>query len=454
MSDKVSQKAKGNDITQIAGDVNININIDIDSEIDDAANFIRDSKPAEAINLLERLWRRHNDKMTDHQKYRTQANIGHAYEQLSKYDETARYWLKAFQYEPDYEGARARQAWAYFYQGNISKTQEIANDVLEKYPENTMARVVWIRTSSDKSTLIDIEKQIPIHRKEDADVLMALASVASDKKEWKLAEQYLAEALKSTEGHPIIKEQLGRLLLQKAELWKYALIEKKPTQDEKASINKAIEYIIDACDEWKKQKKIPQLVKAKLALVLAYQAIGNKVEAENNIRIAYELDNSSEPVACEYAALLANGGETDKAIDLLAPLIDKTEGIAVVDLYVQLLINRNVHDDKENALKLLKKHINKLENSIPIPCFDYIKQIVLLSVTLKGEDEATIYLEELPSDLLSDVSLKILKASVYISGENRDKSIEMALEIYQKDKDKLEWHEKRNLAILLQSLGG
>jgi len=85
--------------------------------------------------------------------------------------------------------------------------------------------------------------------------------------------------------------------------------------------------------------------------------------------------------------------------------------------------------------------------------FDYIKQIVLLSVELEGEDETTKYIEGLPSELLSKSSYEILKASVYRVGVNRDKSIEMAIEICQADREGLEWHEKRNLAILLQSLG-
>ena len=109
MPDKISQQAKGENITQVAGDLNI-ITIDINGEIDDAAKFIREGKCSEAINLLERSWRLYNDKMTARQKYRTQANIGHAYDQMEKFDDAARYWLKAFQYDPDYEEAQARQA--------------------------------------------------------------------------------------------------------------------------------------------------------------------------------------------------------------------------------------------------------------------------------------------------------------------------------------------------------
>ncbi|MCK5270328.1 MAG: hypothetical protein KAJ46_06070, partial [Sedimentisphaerales bacterium] len=223
MPDKISQKAKGENITQVAGDVNIAIDINV--EIDDAAKFIREGKCSEAINILERLWRHHNDKMTARQKYRTQANIGHAYDQIEEFDNAARYWLKAVQYDPDYEEAQARQACAYFYQGNIVKAREIAEGILTKYLENTLARIVWIKTSPKNDSVDDIESQIPEHQKDDADMLMALAFVASDSNDYNRAEKYVTKALQESEEHPKIKEQLGRLLLHKAGIWCHGALE-------------------------------------------------------------------------------------------------------------------------------------------------------------------------------------------------------------------------------------
>ena len=370
-------------MTEIIG-MDIISAIDIDSEIEDAKSFMKVGKTAEAINLLERLWRKYEDIMTARQKYRTQANIGHAYNQMERYDEAARYWLRAVQYEPDYEEAQARQAWAYLYQGNTVKAREIAESILERYPETTLARAIWILTFPDEILVDDIANNIPDHQKDDADILMALAQVASTQKAYDKAEQYLAKALRVTEDDPVIKEKLGRLLLQKIELWKYDLIEKQPTPDEKYLIEKAIGYIVSACSEWKKQKKIPQLVQAKLALTSAYRVIGSNDEANNNIRVAYELDNSNKDAATKYAALLANAGEIDGAIDLLKPLCDKPSKLATIDLYAQLLINRNSQNDKENALELLKNHVGELEETIPVFCFDYHYCPVISRITTTG----------------------------------------------------------------------
>ena len=444
----VKQSAKGNKITQVAGNATI-INIDIDSEISSAAEFLRKAKPVEAINLLERLWSR---EMTPRQKYRVKANIGHAYDQLRKYEDAARYWLEAAQYEPDYEEALARKAMAYLYQGNISEARKIAHKVLTKYPENIWARSVWIKTFPDGTSIEDIEKEIPKHQKNDVEILWALASVASNKEDWERAEQYLTKALQVTAENPIIKENLGTLLLKKIEIWKYALIEKQPTSDEKMLIDKAIEYITSACDEWKRQNKFPQLVNAKLILASAYRAIGKNIEAENIIRASYELDNSNELSACEYSALLANKGDITTAINILAPLVIKTKDLTVIDLYIRLLSNRNNPNDRKNALELLKVHIEELKIAIPIFRFDYLKQTALLCVEIEGMEKTIGYFEKLSPDLLSDSSNKILKASIYYLGKDRDKATEIAIGLCQSGKE-LEWHEKRNLALLLQTLG-
>jgi tetratricopeptide (TPR) repeat protein len=449
MPDKLSQKAEGDGNIQIGGDVIINT-VDYTCEIDEATKLIKDSKHDEAINLLERIWLKYNDKMTPRQKYRTQANIGHAYDQLGKYEDASRYWLKAFQYDPDYEEAQARKAWAFLYQSKIPESRKVAELVLAKYPENILARALWIRTSPEEMTLDDLVKQIPEHQRNNTEVLMALAAISSEKKQWDHAEQYLTQALRESKGHPKIKEKLAELLLQKSDVWKYELIGKQPTSHEKELISKAIEYLTEACNEYK--RNTIHLVQAKLAIAYAYRGIGKFPEAEDIIRVTYELDKSNEQSSCEYAALLANKGEIDKAIGILSPLLIKPKTLIIIDLYTQLLIGRNKGNDKENANNILQEHINGLKNTIPAFCFAYIKQIVLLNVQLKGENEAIDFLDKLP-DLLSSSSCKILKGTALSLGENRDKSIEMAIAICREDKDKMTWHEKRYLAILLQGLG-
>jgi len=339
MSKKISQKlVKGDHNTLVAGDMNINI--DITGEIDNAATFIKEGKAEGAINLLERLWQKYSDKMTAREKYRTQANIGHAYNLLEKFEETAKYWFRAVQFDPDYEEAQSRQAWAYYQQGNIVKAREIAGKVLKKYPETIMARTVIIASTPDDISLDEIEKNIPGHQKNEPTILMALAHVTSSRKDFDKAEKYIAEALRASENDPGIKEQLGRLLIQKTDLWKYALTEKIPTTDEKATIATAIELIEGACNEWIKQNNIKRLVQARLLLASAYRAVGNKEDSENNIRVAFELDNTNEHAACEYASLIANNGEQNRAIDILGPLSQSPEQLAIVDLYAQILFNR------------------------------------------------------------------------------------------------------------------
>lgn len=435
-----------------------NYEIDITNEIDEATRLIKNAQYSDAIGVLKRLWHKYNDKMSDREKYRTQANIGHAYEGLDDYENTVKYWIDAVRYEPDYHEAKARQACAYLFQGNLSKAEEIANDVLKDFPENDLARFVWIKTRPEDMTLDEIIEQIPEHKRKELNVLMALASVVAGKKDWQLAEQYCTEALqivetsKSIGSSVVIKEELGRILLQKAEVWKCIAINKKPTPEDLIYINKAIECIIGACSEWERQRNVSKVIKAKLTLAQTYQAIGDKTKAENNIRDAFAWDNSNIQAALQYYIILANNGERDKAIREIFPLVKQTQNPYLADLYSQFMINRNKENDRENALEILVRCQNKIEKE---PCpyrFEYIKQIVLLTVMLKGEVEAAAYLERLSSDLLSNYSRKILSASIYINGENRNKAIEMAIDICKADLSMLDWDEKRQLAILLSTL--
>lgn len=451
-------KSKINTIQFIIGNNNkqettiIKYTFDIENEINDAATFLKEGKAAEAINLLERLWRKHNDKMSDRLKYRTQANIGAAYNQMDNFEEAARYWLIAYQYEKNYEEAQARQALAYLYQGKKSRARDIAKKVLEKNEEILLARLVWIKTFSKTVSLEEIISQIPEHQKKDSDILLSLAFVASGKEDWSQAEKFLTEALDENDGHPIVQERLGKILFQKVDMLKCILTEKKPTSNEELLIKKGIEYISDACNEWNERKNLSKTVELKLLLAKAFQALGNNTEAENNIKLAYELDKTSEMVLCEYAALIANGGETDKAIGLLAELCEKSELLAVVDLYAQLLKNRNKEGDKIKALEILKKRDRELEGNMSFFCFEYVRQTLLFVVEVENEDNAINYLEGLTPDLLSFASVKILKSIILSLGQNRDKAIEIAIGICEDGYDNLDYYEKINLAELLQSL--
>ena len=241
-NEKVRQVIKGgsNNI-QVAGDCIIPI--DIDAEIEDAANFIKGGKYIGAINLFDRLWRKHNDKMSERQKYRTLANIGHGYMGIGEYDKTAKYWHEAYQYDKEYEQAKARKAWALYYQGNLAEAMLLLNEILGNFPEVTLAWNLWILIKKNEMSLEAIINAIPQHKMDEPDILMALSYAAITKKQYEKAEGFVVKVLQEKTDDPTVKLHLAKILLEKVQIPKALLINHQLDENEKGVVNRAIRYL-------------------------------------------------------------------------------------------------------------------------------------------------------------------------------------------------------------------
>lgn len=238
------------EITEIAMDLFHGLNIE--TEINSAVDILRNREAKQALRIFERLWQGHNEKMTPREKYRTKANIGHAYEQLGKYEKAAEYWLDAKQYDPTYEKARAREALAQILLGNRPKAYELAKDLLSEFPEEKLGRSVLIRSTPEEIEFAEVEKNVPKHQRADAEVAMALAERAASGGLYEVAEKYIISVIKESKDSPGVTETLGDLMVNRANLHEQVIYLRGSSAIEKTCLEKALELFSNSLEEWEK----------------------------------------------------------------------------------------------------------------------------------------------------------------------------------------------------------
>jgi len=425
----------------------------IDAEIENAVHLMEEQKTSEALVLLQRLWSQKNHIMSNRQKYRTKANIGHAYDHLEQQKQAIDCFLEAKQYDPKNEKARAREALAYLYLGNIKRAHELAIALLKDFPEEMIGRTVLLRSSPRELPFEKIEKMVPEHQRQWTDVAMSLGEVAIDRGDYTSAEMYIGQAIKEKPDSPRIKEVLGNLMLRKARIEEQATHDRGPTKEEKEYLTKAEALLSEALKIYKDKKLNEGIVRVLLKRIQVYVGMGNFTDSGKDVSFAYQLDNSNVEVVFCYAGLMSERGDIDTSIDLLSGLLGKGLRPSVECFLSRLLEKRNAEGDKERALDLLKGKLDGLENEDLRFRTEYLAGLVDLERQLHGIDAALRTLSDLPEDLISKESSLVLIGEAYRLEGKTPEAVEAAQKALTSINDNTLLEDKRRIATLLQAVG-
>jgi tetratricopeptide (TPR) repeat protein len=440
-------------ITEIIG-MDIISSIDIVTEIEDGVKLIQEGEVKSALLLLGRLWAKHSDKMSGREKYRTRANIGHAYDQIGEYQKAAESWLEAKQYDPNYEAAREREALAYLYLGNRGKAYELTNDVIRDYPQVKLGRAVWIRSMPEGVSFDEIESQIEEHIRKDPDVAMALADRAANAGNYEVAEKYMGLAINEAQDHPKIKFRLGILMMQKAKTDEQLVYGRSASQEENQCLKRAKGIFEENLCEWQERNQHNEIINVHIKLAHICRAMGDREGESFHVNIAYELDTSCPDTIILKAEKKANEGNIDEAINLVRKLSGGNDVRLFVEyILANMLWKRNQKEDRKEALEILRSHIGDLKEETIDFCYEYVELLTRIAGDIIGYDEAVRILHEEIGQLIGDESLPVIESMILErKGDNEDAK-QLAKEVYNNINENTRWEDKRRIAILLQTLG-
>ncbi len=434
-------------------ELNIGVTVHLEAEIDNAARLLTDDKPQEACALLSRLWEQYGHDMNGHQKYRTLANIGHAYEQFDERQKAAEYFLKAKQYDPENEKARAREALAYLYLGNAKKAYRLAECFLEDFPENGLGRAVLVLSTPNEMEFDEVEKLVPEHQRNNPEVATSLGEVAMYRGHYDIAEKYTAQALKEKPDNPRIKEKLGTMLLCRARVTEQAVNDRGPTKEEEKYLQQAKSLFTEAFNDYQKQNLTTSMVRMLLQRANVYMGLNEYVMMDEDILFAYKLLPSDFEVVFRYASIKVKSEDWDGAISLLETLIGKGLRCSTELFLSQCLDKRNLEGDKERALELLRSRINDLDKEMPELHTEYLVTLFDLERQAQGIASAIKTLEVLPKNIANDELVMVLRGEAYRLNGNIPKALSEAKKIYKKMAPETSAQNKRGIATFLQAVG-
>jgi tetratricopeptide (TPR) repeat protein len=448
----VKQTAKGNNVTQIAGDLNVTVTEDVQAVFDEAAQLINTGKAQTAQVLLERLWRCHNDTMRSQQKSNCRRLIGCTLERQDKCEEAGRCFIEATELDPTWEKARAFEAVGYFCLGNSEKAHSLADAVVREFSQNTIAWSIWIRTAPDGVSLGEIQAHVPAHLQKDAEVCMALAIAAMARGDYDKAEELAATTQELLPGNPRAIERLADLLFARGAIHDQVAHGRMASDRERACLARALELYSSALKKWSVEGSNSGIIRVRLARAWVYVALLEREKAKQDVNAAYELAPDDATVAYSYAALV--GGENiDAGIEALRKVVGKDDKPGVEHLLAQMLFKRNRDSDRNDAIGLLKRRIKDLYVIPESARYEYMNSLIEMETELADVECALATIKDMQEGVLGGRVQAILQSKALWLGEKREEALRIAKDMYDTLDRSVTFDEKRELASLLQVMG-
>jgi len=273
-------------------------------DIDSAAEYLMQDKPATALDLLRKLERDNWGTMDDREKYRVQANIGHSLRVMGKYPDAAQSYLTAKQYQPTDENARWMESLAYGLLDNKEKAHTLAGDLMRDFPELPRATAAWVATSETNLPFAEIESAVSDQHRSDPEVASNLAQQAAMRREFASAEVYARKALDANPDWVEPKIQLASVILGRQ---MHDLMHGKPlglttTQPERMA--ESARLFEEGIAQLPSHANPAQIARIKTELALVHELLGDCSKAFGVMMSAYDAAPKSPDVRYAYVAHL------------------------------------------------------------------------------------------------------------------------------------------------------
>ncbi|MCW3118278.1 MAG: hypothetical protein JWM28_2360, partial [Chitinophagaceae bacterium] len=224
---------------------------DFSAEIDSIME-LRSSKQQEgALIALERLKSRDWDSMSQHDRYRTLANMGIICLELDQQEKAGNLFIEAFSHENDTLKSLGIGALGYILKKDRPHAEECIKRAWDMEPLNTDSWYAYVMLNKETIPYQELLSKIPDEVKKDVEVANGLAQAAAAHKQYSEANKWAQIALDNSPINTFDnKATLATSILQ-SQMNPYEVLSEQVSESVKVKIKYAIELFTEAWEEVK-----------------------------------------------------------------------------------------------------------------------------------------------------------------------------------------------------------
>jgi tetratricopeptide (TPR) repeat protein len=396
--------------------------IDAHARIERAVEQLKSRSFDTAIFILHELKEAHWPYLSPRERFRTLANLGHAYERgRDDFGAAAALYEEAAAADPSHEHSECYRAMACLLRDEEQQAREMARRAVERNEHSGLAHAVRVRTLPDDVSFADAEASVPPDLRGQAEVATALAFHAlrrptrvSDRatpEELHVAERYLRLAHGELPGEPAIGVHLGTVIVE-SERQRAFKAGPLPTLGESARAEEAVTLLSGVLDG-----RVPAVspglhTRALAARGAAYHLLDRDVEAARDISAAYGRSPDDPEILFQHSLLLHNRGMADHAIDGLGKLeSDPLPRWGTLTL-CRMLLQRARQGDAERAERLLRGGLPALAPCEPALRLQWVDTLIRSICRSARYDDALAVLQDTPEGVLEATTAMAFRAVV------------------------------------------
>ena len=364
----------------------------IDVEIEKAFEHITEGAPKAARALFSDMLQRYVAELTPRLRYRIHANMGHAFSREGSWRSAANEYDKACEAWPESRDAQAIGVTAYLLRHNYEQALLKATTLCEEHPDFARAHSLRLRALPDDTSFRDARHSVPVKLRRDTEVALVLSSIAHNSGLLKRQEQYARMAFHEDSEWTEAGVNLAVSILVQEK--RDAVFDKDRgyIPQNLTRIEEAKGLLDAACDSApaKANKAFKGSVHYNRSTVM--RMLGDIPASRRDTIAAYECLKDSPDVVAAYAAIVAEEGDTDAAIEIIKGLSKYETHRSTSCFCAALLYERRRANDLEEARSLLLQWTRdeKLREKHGTPSFLGLLVDVLLSLNDKTELDALI----------------------------------------------------------------
>ena len=438
--------------TVTTGDGGLTAGADAKEQIDRAGRYMEQGKLEVAFDLLTEVEKEFGDRLSAKGHYRVLANKGTIARAKGEWEEAARFYLQAKDFQPIDKDARLLEATAHSLLGENDTALRLVKALRIEHPEMARACALEISLAPAGASDADLAARVPPEHREDAEVLMALAHRGAVAGKFQAVEDYARRAHYAAPKWNEATLLLADVILEN-EFASANWADREDLQSDQLGRFREALALFDEALEGEQPVTPSRRVRAELNRALAYDALGATQRAASEFQHLYTHHSDIAEVAFRHAQSLAARGRTDEAITVLEPFVTKADDVFVLQsvlFYAQALAERGSEKEALRVLQNRKQQWAQYPLSIRA---SWVQTLVRLLIADHQIAQARTILRELPSNSLSQEMKLALEARIEQIAGDQTRALVLAEEAERHVSNDSHSDDVRRLAQTFEILG-
>jgi|GEM_PF-3825895 len=422
------------------------------AEIEIAVSDLKAGRITEARQRLRDLQQRHWDSLSEREKYRVLANLGHCARVEEDFDVAGKLFLEAKGHLPEDENARYFEVVGYSCLGNKEKAFELANALRNDFPNAANANAAYAQTAPDSLSYESVLQSIPAHFRSDLDVLQSLSICALRRDLFDRADEQARAWLRNDADSWRPKRLLADILLQQELNTSKAFTGTTLRGQKPERLKEIISLLTDVLKNVGPNILVAIEGHTRLKRSMAYELLGQHDEASADLEVAYSRSPDDPDIARHYGMNLYAHGSTEKAINILDKVWRGRRDLSAAVVLADAIANRDIPGELDRAVAVLREAIAVDDAKSP-EVYPEIWTILIKIEARRGRSSSVLELiQSTATANMADQQRQVLAGMALYFGQKLPEAKAAALESFNATDEKTPWRDRRLLAILLFSL--